>query len=121
MLLRIKDTMMRNYLIALFSILLLDSIGAFTTPSDLRSIRRLTHLNVAEDSNPLVEDIQTRFRIFQESNAAGSSFKQVLADVIAGEYNKQEIKAEVVAAINSAPCGKLQVSCNILLARGYMG
>ncbi len=100
--------MMYRYLLALLPFLLLDTTEAFTTPSIVSFNHRVSsHLNVAgEDSNALVEDIKTRFRILQESNASGAGFKQVVADVIAGEYDANQMKAEIEAAINSAPCGK---------------
>lgn len=60
-----------------------------------------------DDSYPLngfVSDVQTRYRIFQDSRADGDSFKQSLAFVMAGEYNKSEINTEVRMLKNSAPC-----------------
>lgn len=72
--------------------------------------RILIKASTSEDdaSNSLVDDLKVRFRIMQESSASGSGFKQTVANVIAGEYNEAEVKAEVEELINSAPCGKLR-------------
>ena len=53
-----------------------------------------------------VDDVKLRFRIFQESNASGSSLKQTVANVIAGEYDEAAVRDEVEELIQSAPCGK---------------
>lgn len=89
------------------ALLLVEPIQAFTAPSNFKSLQRRTNLNAAEeDSNAFVDDLKTKYRIYQESNASGASFKQTIANVIAGEYNKAEVKAEVEESINSAPCGE---------------
>lgn len=51
-----------------------------------------------------LDDLKVRFRIFQESNASGSGFKQTVANVIAGEYDEEGVQNEVEELINSAPC-----------------
>lgn len=51
-----------------------------------------------------LEDIQMRIRIAQESNAAGNPGKQVLADILAGEYDANEVESKIEEAIASAPC-----------------
>ena len=56
-----------------------------------------------------------RLRIFQESNASGSSFKQSVANVLAGEYDEDQIKTDVDELINSAPCGKITIFLYILI------
>jgi hypothetical protein len=59
----------------------------------------------ADADASFVEGIKTRFRIAQESNAKGLGGKQVLADVIAGEYDEKAVEAMIDEAIVSAPCG----------------
>jgi hypothetical protein len=52
--------------------------------------RKLTTFIKAQDGsgdNQLLDDLKIRFRIFQESNAAGSDITQTLANVLAGEYD----------------------------------
>ena len=59
----------------------------------------------------LLDDVKIRIRIAQDSNASGSSFKQVVADFLAGEYDNEEANAKVDEAISSAPCGELEIWC----------
>lgn len=49
------------------------------------------------------DDLQLRWKIAQDSNSQGNSFKQVLADVLAGEYDVATTQAQVQEAIDSAP------------------
>jgi len=48
--------------------------------------------------------LQSTLKIAQESNAQGYSFKQTLANVLAGEYDVAELQAKIDAAIASGPC-----------------
>ncbi|OEU23133.1 hypothetical protein FRACYDRAFT_178883 [Fragilariopsis cylindrus CCMP1102] len=53
----------------------------------------------------LLDTIQTRIKIGQESKKAGYGFKQMMADVIAGDdYNENEISNTIEETISSAPC-----------------
>jgi glutaredoxin-related protein len=52
----------------------------------------------------LVEDVKTKVRIAQESSASGADFKQIIADVLAGEYDADAVNAKLDELINSAPC-----------------
>ena len=70
-------------------------------PSDQSS----SPIAAADADASFVEGIKTRFRIAQESNAKGLGGKQVLADVIAGEYDEKAVEAMIGEAIVSAPCG----------------
>lgn len=93
---------------------------AFIVPSSSRtsasihttkaSYQKLNASGLDTDSaspiDAFVDDLKVRLRIFQESNASGSSFKQTVANVIAGEYDEAEVQDQVDALINSAPCGK---------------
>jgi len=59
----------------------------------------------SSSSSSFLDSVQTRFKIAQESNTAGYGWKQVLADVIAGnEYNESEILNTIDETISSAPC-----------------
>ena len=59
------------------------------------------------EEKDFLDTIQSSFKIAQESNAAGSSFKQVVADVLAGDdYDKDAISKSIEETIASAPCGK---------------
>lgn len=95
-----------GYIYLFCSLLFVAPGWAFTSPSNIKPIQRVSHLGVAGESNSFVDDLQTRFRIAQESNASGASIKQVVADVIAGEYDKEEVLAKIRAEISSAACGK---------------
>ncbi len=102
----------KSLILVLISLLSFSCCEAFVTPAaTVKLSYRQTKLNASgiEQSSPIdsfVEDLKMRFRIFQESNAAGSSFKQTVANVIAGEYNQAEVRAEVDELIDSASCGK---------------
>jgi len=72
---------------------------------------RASEGNEVSSSSPmdsLVDDVKVRFKILQESNQSGSSFKQTLANVIAGEYDAAPIQDEIEELISSDPCGKPQ-------------
>lgn len=59
------------------------------------------------DGNPLesfMADVQTRLRIFQESKSSGDSTKLAIANVLAGEYDEESVRANVVELSKSAPC-----------------
>lgn len=55
-------------------------------------------------SNSFMDALKVRYNIAQKSRDEGASVKQVLADVLAGEYDSGAVKAEVEEAIKSAPC-----------------
>ena len=50
------------------------------------------------------DDLQMRWRIYQESSQAGYDFKQSLANVLAGEYDQDAVREQMQSHINSAPC-----------------
>jgi hypothetical protein len=90
---------------------------AFTSPAIVTKscASASTSLHAIEKSgasaiDSFVDDIKVRIRIAQESNAAGADFKQTVANVVAGEYDTSEVKANVEELINSAPCGKFSKS-----------
>ena len=59
-------------------------------------------LRMNEEST-ILDKLQTSYRIFQESKAAGADFKQAVADVIAGEYDVEAVSSEVKTLAESAP------------------
>jgi hypothetical protein len=64
--------------------------------------------SLVQASSPVdafLEGIKTRIKIGQESNAKGFGGKQVIADVIAGEYDEAATLKIIEEAIASAPCG----------------
>ena len=84
-----------------------------TTPSRVFNRHNVVTLQASNlddtSTSPIdafIADAKVRFRIAQESNAEGASFKQTLANVIAGEYDEEKVKMEMEELINSAPCGK---------------
>jgi glutaredoxin 3 len=50
------------------------------------------------------ETLQTSVRIAQESAATGASFKQIMANVLAGDYDADQVNAQLDEYIASAPC-----------------
>jgi len=48
--------------------------------------------------------VQKSIKIVQDSSASGSSFKQIIADLLAGEYDAVEVNANLDSLIASAPC-----------------
>lgn len=52
----------------------------------------------------MLTDLKMRFRIFQESSAAGNDVKQTLANVLAGDYDEDKIRSEVNAIVASESC-----------------
>lgn len=64
-----------------------------------------TNTRVHSSSSSFVDTIQTRIKIAQKSNADGYGFKQVLADVIAGDdFDEEGILNTIDETIASAPC-----------------
>jgi glutaredoxin-related protein len=62
------------------------------------------HSEPASSVDDLMDNIKTRFNVFQKSREQGYSGKQIIADVIAGEYNSEKTKEKMEELINSAPC-----------------
>lgn len=62
------------------------------------------HSEPASAVDDLVDTIKTRFNIFQKSREQGYSGKQIIADVIAGEYDSEKTKEKMEELIKSAPC-----------------
>lgn len=74
-----------------------------STTSSTTTTSTSTALN-AEES--FLDNVQTRIKIGQESKNAGYGFKQIMADVIAGnDYNENVILNTIDETISSAPCG----------------
>lgn len=95
---------------------LLGRANAFTTPGSAAALPRKQTQTYSSnldggggESSPvdgIVDDLKMRSRILQESNSSGASFKQTIANVLAGEYNVEEVNSEIDELIASAPCGK---------------
>lgn len=68
--------------------------------------RSLTIIKAQDGSgdNQLLNDLKIRFRIFQESNAAGSDITQTLANVLAGEYDAESVRSKIRTMVESEPC-----------------
>ena len=73
-------------------------IAESRTPSSLKAAEEGSFVD------GIVEKWQRALRIAQESNAKGYDFKQTLANVLAGDYDKAAIQAQIDADIASAPC-----------------
>lgn len=70
-----------------------------------------TNTRVHSSSSSFVDTIQTRIKIAQKSNADGYGFKQVLADVIAGDdFDEEGILNTIDETIASAPCGTFMMN-----------
>ena len=52
----------------------------------------------------IVTNAKTRIGIAKRSSSEGSGFKQVTAEVIAGEYDDASVRAEAESMTKSAPC-----------------
>lgn len=54
--------------------------------------------------NGISNDLQMRYRIFQESQKGGDTIKQSMANVLAGEYDEDSVRRNIEQQIASAPC-----------------
>ncbi len=89
---------------------------AITSLSDSRIPIEGGQSALEKASSPLdafLDDIKTRIRIAQESNSKGFGAKQVLSDVIAGEYDETATAEMIEDAIASAPCGTYRMDRDI--------
>ena len=74
-------------------------------PAHSRNVGPLLRDSSVEDViENIKEDFQTKYRIVQESQQAGAGFKQIMANVLAGEYDQAHVKIKVDELIKSAPC-----------------
>jgi hypothetical protein len=77
-----------------------------SSPSEVRAPAMASATAIkAESDDSIVDTIQTSFRIAQESNAAGYGFKQVVADVLAGDFDQDAVSQTIDETVASAPCG----------------
>ena len=56
--------------------------------------------------DPIIETGRSSLRIIQDSRDEGYSFQQTVANVLAGEYDENEMKDRIDRMIKSAPCGE---------------
>lgn len=94
---------------SMFLLLLAITSGyAFTSPSSYttRAIVSNTALfSTVDSSDSILDKVKASFKIAQESNAAGYGFKQIVADVLAGDnFDKDAISNNINKTISSAPC-----------------
>lgn len=76
-----------------------------SSPSEVRASAMASATAIkAESDDSIVDTIQTSFRIAQESNAAGYGFKQVVADVLAGDFDQDAVSQTIDETVASAPC-----------------
>lgn len=86
-------------------LLLVASSNAFTTQNKPSFSRSSVTCNVKGDALDLLnQDLQMRWKIFQDSNEKGYNFKQSMANVLAGEYDQEKARKEVEELSVSAPC-----------------
>ena len=100
-----------RFLLLLCTLLLVPARGFVTTntvPNPLIcGIKQSSVLKAAAEGSfvdSIVEKLQASLRIVQESNAKGYSFKQTLANVLAGDYDKATVQAQIDDVIASGPC-----------------
>ena len=62
-----------------------------------------TTLKAAANDDGFVSSIQKSFEIAQKSASEGADFKQIIADVLAGEYDAGAVNAKLDELIASAP------------------
>jgi len=75
-----------------------------TSPSSLLKMSSVDEESaISKAWESLQADLQMRWGIAKASNAEGSNFKQVMADVLAGEYDAAPIQQQIEADIQSAP------------------
>lgn len=82
------------------------SVNAFIS-SPVRSRNRYTPLCVSSLDDAIEnikEDVQKVSKIIKESQQEGAGVKQILANVLAGEYDAAQVRTKVDTLINSAPC-----------------
>lgn len=85
------------------------SVDAFVVPTPTTAPTTVTTTTTTTalfaEEKDFLDTVQSSFKIAQESNAAGSSFKQVVADVLAGDdYDKDAVSKSIEDTIASAPC-----------------
>ena len=67
------------------------------------AVQRHANLAMQEEDGSIFDKLSTGYTLFQESQAAGSDFKQAVADAIAGEHDRGAVQAEVSEVAASAP------------------
>lgn len=95
---------------ALLSVfLLLNGANAFAPPAAGRTATQLYSIELSNGSpiDDFLEDIKKRFRVGRESYEKGYGTKQVISDVLAGEYEEAAMVEKITELKSSAPAGKL--------------
>jgi glutaredoxin 3 len=68
------------------------------------TLRQATQEEEQESENPFLTNLKMRFNIFQKSRANGDRIEQTLANVLAGEYDPDDVRSEIQSMIESNAC-----------------
>lgn len=64
-----------------------------------------TALSMSDSESSILDTLQDSFKVVQESIAEGNDFKQILADLLAGnDFDKDAVSQSIEETIASAPC-----------------
>ena len=82
--------------------------SAFVAPARIQGMHAGAHCESRgalrmQEGGGLLDTVQTSFEIFQASQAEGQSFKQAMADALAGEFDRDALTAQVQTEAKSAP------------------
>jgi glutaredoxin 3 len=98
---------MKSLLISVAFILSVDAFLVFSPASRGLARNRCTPLCVSSLDDAIEnikEDLEKVSRIIQTSQQEGAGVKQILANVLAGDYDASQVKTKAQAYINSSPC-----------------
>ena len=104
-----RSTMRRALAFAALSSAATPALGFVAGPAEPRHVVRTntfvppTTLKAAANDDGFVSSIQKSFEIAQKSASEGADFKQIIADVLAGEYDAGAVNAKLDELIASAP------------------
>jgi hypothetical protein len=83
-------------------------VASITKDPEIKSSKSPQGVITTDDDMSIFEGIQgtleTSFRIAQESRAQGYDFRQLLANVLAGEYDAEAIGKQIDQEIQQSPC-----------------
>ena len=99
-----RSTMRRALAFAALSSAATPALGFVAGPAEPRHVFvPPTTLKAAANDDGFVSSIQKSFEIAQKSASEGADFKQIIADVLAGEYDAGAVNAKLDELIASAP------------------
>jgi glutaredoxin 3 len=73
----------------------------------IREKKHLTALPLSSFDDAFISlksEMNEKYRIFEKSRQNGDSFKQTVAYILAGDYDKEEVMSQVTKLINDNPC-----------------